>query len=123
MQGKHFIRIHLHLLISQGSICENGLELETIVFIFQYRPCDVFGYCTNTIGGYFCSCREGYTGDGKECRDIDECKDPELASLCVDNAECCNLPAHFVCKCNEGFEGDGTKECRGNYNNQKQLFK
>ena len=81
--------------------------------LIQYRPCDVFGYCTNTIGGYFCSCREGYTGDGKECRDIDECKDPELASLCVENAECCNLPAHFVCKCNEGFEGDGTKECRG----------
>ena len=45
--------------------------------------------------------------------DIDECQDPELASLCVDNAECCNLPAHFVCKCKEGFEGDGTKECRG----------
>ena len=72
-----------------------------IFIVIQYRPCDVFGYCTNTIGGYFCSCREGYTGDGKECRDIDECKDPELASLCVENAECCNLPAHSVCKCND----------------------
>ena len=92
----------------------NMIFLKFKIFILiQYRPCDVFGYCTNTIGGYFCSCREGYTGDGKECRDIDECKDPELASLCVENAECCNLPAHFVCKCNEGFEGDGTKECRG----------
>ena len=99
-------------LISHLIICENQAKIRHLSFL-QYRPCDVFGYCTNTIGGYFCSCREGYTGDGKDCRDIDECKDPELASLCVENAECCNLPAHFVCKCKEGFEGDGTKECRG----------
>ena len=33
----------------------------------KYRPCDVFGYCTNTLGSYFCSCREGYTGDGHTC--------------------------------------------------------
>ena len=79
----------------------------------KYRPCDVFGYCTNTLGSYFCSCREGYTGDGHTCTDIDECANPALASKCVENAECCNLPAHFVCKCGEGFEGDGEVECRG----------
>ena len=79
----------------------------------KYRPCDVFGYCTNTLGSYFCSCREGYTGDGHTCTDIDECANPALASKCVENAECCNLPAHFVCKCREGFEGDGEVECRG----------
>ena len=56
----------------------------------------------------------GYTGDGHNCVDIDECQDPVLAGTCVENAECCNLPAHFVCKCKEGFEGDGQKECRGN---------
>ena len=80
---------------------------------YKYRPCDVFGYCTNTLGSYFCSCREGYTGDGHTCTDIDECANPALASKCVENAECCNLPAHFVCKCREGFEGDGEVECRG----------
>ena len=101
----------------------------------KYRPCDVFGYCTNTLGSYFCSCNEGYEGDGHKCTgkaffikhskhqrlisicpssDIDECKIPEYASKCVENAECCNLPAHYVCKCKEGFEGDGSIECRGN---------
>ena len=48
--------------------------------------------------------------------DIDECKIPELAAKCVENAECCNLPAHYVCKCNPGFEGDGEVECLGKKN-------
>jgi len=76
------------------------------------RPCDVFGQCTNTLGGYYCACDAGYEGDGESCRDIDECKVPALAAKCVENAECCNLPAHYVCKCKEGFVGDGFVECR-----------
>ena len=89
-----------------------------LIFLFSnlnnctYK-CVFFRYCTNTLGSYFCSCREGYTGDGHTCTDIDECANPALASKCVENAECCNLPAHFVCKCREGFEGDGEVECRG----------
>ena len=79
----------------------------------KYRPCDVFGYCTNTLGGYFCACHEGYEGDGATCRDVDECKIPEKAARCVENAECCNLPAHYTCKCKAGFVGDGFVECRG----------
>lgn len=45
--------------------------------------------------------------------DIDECKNPELAAKCVENAECCNLPAHYSCKCKPGFQGDGEKQCLG----------
>ena len=46
-------------------------------------------------------------------KDIDECKNPELAAKCVENAECCNLPAHYSCKCKPGFQGDGEKQCLG----------
>ena len=36
----------------------------------SFRPCDVFGACTNTLGSYFCSCNQGYTGDGTTCKGI-----------------------------------------------------
>ncbi|KAF0298055.1 Fibrillin-3 [Amphibalanus amphitrite] len=91
-----------------GKGCEMPDENEC-----KYRPCDIFARCTNTMGGFFCSCFPGYEGDGTTCTDIDECLDPELAARCVPNAECCNLPAHYVCKCKEGFEGKGDEECRG----------
>ena len=35
--------------------------------------CHVHAFCTNTIGGYNCTCNEGYEGDGFNCTDIDEC--------------------------------------------------
>ena len=105
----------LHTIYKKIRVKLNKNKLATnLIYTFAiFMPCDVFAYCTNTLGNYFCSCREGYTGDGHKCTDIDECADPVLASRCVRNAECCNLPAHFVCKCQPGFEGDGEVECRG----------
>ena len=32
--------------------------------------CDVNANCTNTYGSYNCSCKEGYTGDGRSCSGI-----------------------------------------------------
>ena len=29
--------------------------------------CDVNATCTNTNGSYFCTCFDGYTGDGFDC--------------------------------------------------------
>ena len=31
------------------------------------------GTCINTLGSYNCSCNPGYSGDGRNCVDIDEC--------------------------------------------------
>ena len=31
------------------------------------NDCDVNAVCANSLGGYSCTCEEGYTGDGTEC--------------------------------------------------------
>ena len=30
--------------------------------------CDINATCSNTRGSYICTCRAGYTGDGKTCQ-------------------------------------------------------
>ena len=30
-------------------------------------PCDVNAYCRNNVGSYVCSCKAGFSGDGKSC--------------------------------------------------------
>ena len=32
-----------------------------------FSDCDVDAVCTNTEGSYYCSCKPGFTGDGKDC--------------------------------------------------------
>ena len=32
--------------------------------------CDVNANCTNTVGSHKCTCKEGYTGDGRSCSGI-----------------------------------------------------
>ena len=31
------------------------------------NPCHIHAECTNTIGGYKCKCRSGFSGDGLIC--------------------------------------------------------
>ena len=33
----------------------------------ETNECDTNAECSNTEGSYTCSCRKGYTGDGKNC--------------------------------------------------------
>ena len=67
--------------------------------------CSDDAICTNTPGGYNCTCNEGYEGDGFNCTDIDECS--EGTDECHDDAECINLVGGYTCECNEGYYGDG----------------
>ena len=39
----------------------------------QLSQCDKLARCTNYRGGYSCECIKGYYGDGKICRDFNEC--------------------------------------------------
>ncbi|XP_078364720.1 uncharacterized protein LOC144649139 [Oculina patagonica] len=69
------------------------------------HDCDVNANCTNTVGGHNCTCKEGYTGDGRSCSDINECSNG--SHKCDVNANCTNTVGGHNCTCKEGFYGDG----------------
>ena len=70
--------------------------------------CAANATCTNTDGGYKCTCNAGFSGNGKTCSDIDECKLNKHS--CHANAKCTNDYNGFTCTCKPGYFGDG-KTC------------
>uniref|UniRef100_A0A8C1HCY8 Growth arrest-specific protein 6 n=1 Tax=Cyprinus carpio carpio TaxID=630221 RepID=A0A8C1HCY8_CYPCA len=69
-------------------------------------------HCNNTMGGYRCSCRHGYTLSGHHTclgEYVDECV--ETPDVCG-SARCSNLDGSFECLCEEGFVYDNiTRSC------------
>ncbi|CAK8680216.1 unnamed protein product [Clavelina lepadiformis] len=66
-------------------------------------PCDINAFCPFNDGSYQCSCKPGFTGDGKNCTDINECD----SNPCDINAICINNRPSFECECSPGYIGDG----------------
>ncbi|XP_053562764.1 signal peptide, CUB and EGF-like domain-containing protein 3 [Bombina bombina] len=62
--------------------------------------CHIDAICQNTPRSYKCICKSGYTGDGKHCKDVDECEREDNAG-CVH--ECVNIPGNYRCMCFDGF--------------------
>lgn len=56
----------IHLLHSLGQLC--NIDVNECIS----NPCKNRGTCTNTLGGFMCSCRAGYTGLTCET-DINDC--------------------------------------------------
>ena len=65
--------------------------------------CDVNANCTNEIGSYRCSCKAGFTGDGRTCSDILECS--QTPPVCAHPKRCIELPGSFSCMCPSGSTG------------------
>uniref|UniRef100_F6TP48 Signal peptide, CUB and EGF-like domain-containing protein 3 n=1 Tax=Ornithorhynchus anatinus TaxID=9258 RepID=F6TP48_ORNAN len=62
--------------------------------------CHIDAICQNTPRAYRCLCKSGYSGDGKHCRDVDECERDDNAG-CVH--DCVNIPGNYRCTCYDGF--------------------
>ncbi|XP_073235245.1 uncharacterized protein [Porites lutea] len=73
------------------------------------NDCDQNAICNNTIGSFECFCKKGFTGNGKTCSDIDECKNSSLynCNLTAPGVTCQNTPGGFQCACRAGYAGNG----------------
>ncbi|XP_058241182.1 mucin-like protein [Hemibagrus wyckioides] len=60
-------------------------------------PCHEMADCYSTGYNYICRCKPGFSGDGHNCTDIDECQNPETCP----NAkfECVNTLGSVSCSC------------------------
>ena len=65
--------------------------------------CHTHATCKNSIGDYECHCNTGFSGDGFDCVDVNEC----ASEPCDGNAVCENSIGSFSCTCNYGWNGDG----------------
>ena len=93
--------IKMSIYISAPSPCSSALN-----------PCDANAVCDDTTGSAVCTCNSGYTGNGFQCNDIDECAS---TSACGANANCINTPGSHRCICKSGFIGDPYKGCTRKY--------
>jgi len=86
-----------------GRFCENDIDACT----YNGQPCFKGVTCTDlsppaNITGYTCGpCPSGYSGDGENCDDINECANNSLNNCAQ---KCTNTPGSFVCSCNLGFK-------------------
>ncbi|XP_070546093.1 fibulin-1-like [Ptychodera flava] len=67
--------------------------------------------CINTLGSYYCECRQGFhlNEDKHSCDDIDECS--HHGNRCARYARCINLPGSFDCQCLPEYHGNGFVKC------------
>ena len=85
-----------------GKICIDENECE-----YENGGCTHF--CTNSPGGYTCTCMRGFQPDTEDihnCRDVNEC----LASRGNCSHQCINTMGSYSCQCNAGYSlsQDGT---------------
>ena len=148
------VQVQLFSLLSDN-LHESKIEItEIFMFDFTCSPdidecsngshvCDVNANCTNTVGSHNCTCKEGFTGNGRSCSgtvkftllshkatdnqrsinfkslcrlffiDIDECSNG--SHVCDVNANCTNTVGSHNCTCKEGFTGNG-RSCSGTLN-------
>jgi hypothetical protein len=74
----------------------------------EQAECSEYAECVADVTadeGFFCHCKPGFSGDGHNCTDTNECV--EEATHCSRFAECINQLGHYECRCLPPRTGDG----------------
>ena len=92
-----------------GIRCHQSMTPSIDELVDDCDSCDQNAYCWVVNGQEVCSCKEGYTGNGEYCRNIDECTEGggcrfngnyESLDTCTDTEggyECtCNVTAGYT---------------------------
>ncbi|HWP05358.1 MAG TPA: EGF domain-containing protein [Polyangiaceae bacterium] len=97
--------------VETGYACDNTLYPSLCADIDECKSgiddCDAHATCENQIGGFKCTCDDGYTGTGSTCTDVDECAG---TNDCDAHATCTNQTGSYQCECDDGYTGTG-KQC------------
>uniref|UniRef100_UPI00358F765B transmembrane cell adhesion receptor mua-3-like isoform X8 n=1 Tax=Myxine glutinosa TaxID=7769 RepID=UPI00358F765B len=82
------------------------IQCEDINECLESSRCGGNSTCINTNGSYTCICSSGFSGDGQECTDMNEClvNNGGCTQLCHNNA------GSFHCSCLTGFQKDTTNQ-------------
>ncbi|XP_077966706.1 uncharacterized protein LOC120343292 [Styela clava] len=92
-----------------GSRCETDVnECDTTS---PKHNCDANANCAKLDGGFTCTCKTGFTGNGTHCEDINECPDGVNTHLCALTGTCANKPGGYDCTCNIGYENGTYGPC------------
>ena len=92
--------------------------------MFAGHECSDDAICTNLDGTYTCDCLSGFSGDGWECVDVDECRNVvqgQVTAIAPPGAgagaslspcvlgdwqhACHNFAGSFNCSCGTGYNG------------------
>eukprot|EP00933_Yihiella_yeosuensis_P070647 TRINITY_DN78791_c0_g1_i1.p1 TRINITY_DN78791_c0_g1~~TRINITY_DN78791_c0_g1_i1.p1 ORF type:complete len:1013 (+),score=161.86 TRINITY_DN78791_c0_g1_i1:127-3165(+) len=67
--------------------------------------CHIGATCSNTFGSFSCKCNVGWTGNGVDCKDINECEGIGKRKCASSQLGwgCINAPGSYACGCLTGF--------------------
>ena len=93
-----------------GPFCEDDID-ECSSLTAGELGCDANADCVNTPGSWNCVCKDGFTGDGNSCVEINECTETTnsaFPNLCDDDgtASCTHGVNSRTCTCKDGYKGE-----------------
>ncbi|XP_071976713.1 uromodulin-like [Engystomops pustulosus] len=66
--------------------------------------CDSNALCKKDVIDFTCVCKDGFSGDGYSCYDIDECNAYTWQNPCSSYSYCLNTFGSYECVCYSGFQ-------------------